>query len=66
MGADGNIPSNLSLPFGKVRMGYPWGRLGWVGPLWFVPVYRSICLRGGDVSQHRVLVTGFRVESLLS
>ena len=22
--------SNLFLPFGKVRMGYPWGKLGWV------------------------------------
>ena len=27
MGADDNILSNLFLPFGKVRMGYPSGRL---------------------------------------
>ena len=30
MGADGSIQSNLFLPLGKVRMGCPWGRLGWV------------------------------------
>ena len=30
MGADVNILSNLFLPFGKVRMGCPLGRLGWV------------------------------------
>ena len=40
MGADGNIQTNLFLPFGKVRMGCPLGegqdglpiggRLGWV------------------------------------
>ena len=30
MGADGNIQTNLFLPFGKVRMGCPWGKLGWV------------------------------------
>ena len=30
MGADGNIQTNLFLPFGKVRMGCPWGRSGWV------------------------------------
>ena len=34
MGADmisgSQLQSNLSLPFGKVRMGYPLGKLGWV------------------------------------
>ena len=33
MGADDSILSNLFLPFGKVRMGCPLGRLGWVIPL---------------------------------
>ena len=32
----------------------------------FILVYRSICLRGGDVSQHRLPVAGLRVESVLS
>ena len=30
MGADGNIQTNLFLPLGKVRMGCPLGRFGWV------------------------------------
>ena len=29
MGADDNILSNLFLPFGKVRMGYPTGEARW-------------------------------------
>ena len=29
MGADVNILSNLFLPFGKVRMGYPSGEARW-------------------------------------
>ena len=29
MGADVNILSNLFLPFGKVRMGYPTGEARW-------------------------------------
>ena len=61
MGAEGDLQSNKFLPFGKARMGLS----GWVGPLW-IPVYRSICLRGGDVSQHRLPVAGLRVESVLS
>ena len=30
MWADDSILSNLFLPFGKAKMGYPLGRLGWV------------------------------------
>ena len=30
MGAEVQVQSNLFLPFGKVRMGCPLGRLGWV------------------------------------
>ena len=36
MGAEGDLQSNKFLPLGKVRMGCPLGRLGWVA-LWVYP-----------------------------
>ena len=77
MGADGNIPSNLFLPFGKARMGYPTGKVrmvlrsGWgivlniLVNLGFILVYRSSRCQG-TAKLHRNVGCGIPVESLLS
>ena len=77
MGADDSILSNLFLPLGKVRMGYPTGKVwmvlrsGWglvlniLVNLGFILVYRSSRCQGA-AKLHRNVGCSIPVESLLS
>ena len=77
MGAKCDLQSNLFLPFGKVRMGYPTGKVrmvlrsGWglvlniLVNLGFILVYRSSRCQGA-AKLHRNVGCSIPVESLLS